>query len=183
MKIDILLSGAGGQGLMSLGKLMANVAVKEGKFSTYIPSYGAEVRGGTAYCFVKISDTPIKSPLVETPDVAILLNQQSVDKFKKIFTKKTIAILNSDLMADKPAGLSGKIFYFPLNKIALECGNIKCANMVALGALISHKTGILRREGIEDFLKEVFGENKLLIDTNVKALARGESAARALNTL
>jgi len=179
MKVDMLLSGAGGQGLMSLGKLIASVAVAEGKFAAYLPSYGPEVRGGTAYCFVKISDTPIPSPLVETPDVAILLNQQSVDKFKKIITKKCILILNSDLTANKPLLPAAKVFYLPLNKIALECGNIKCANMVALGALINFKPDILRRKGIINFLQEIFGTNSLLIDTNIKALTKGEEAAKS----
>ncbi|MDD4955019.1 MAG: 2-oxoacid:acceptor oxidoreductase family protein [Candidatus Omnitrophica bacterium] len=178
MKVDILLSGAGGQGLMSLGKLIANVAVAEGKFAAYLPSYGAEVRGGTAYCFVKISDTPIQSPLVTEPDVAILLNQQSVDKFKKIITRKCTLILNSDLMIEKPRTPAAKMFYLPLNKLAIECGNIKCANMVALGALINFKPDILGEDGIINFLKEIFSSNTLLIDTNVKALSKGREAAR-----
>jgi 2-oxoglutarate ferredoxin oxidoreductase subunit gamma len=177
MKVDILLSGAGGQGLMSLGKLIASVVVAEGKFATYIPSYGAEVRGGTAYCFVKISDAPIRSPLVDSPDVAILLNQPSVDKFKGLLTKKCIVILNSDLMVNKPKISAGKISSLALNKIALECGNIKCANMVALGALIKFSPAILKREEIISFIKGVFGDNRPLIDVNIKALARGEAAA------
>lgn len=173
MRFNILLSGFGGQGLMSLGKVLAIAATKEGKFATYFPSYGPEVRGGTAYCFVKISDAPIASPLLDVPDIAILLNQQSVDKFQKTLNKKCHLILNSDLIKDKPKFPAAAIIYLPLNKIALECGNIKCANMVALGALINLKPGIIKESTIVDILKDTFG-TKELFGQNVKALHEGE---------
>lgn len=159
---------------MSLGKALATAAIKEGKYAIYFPSYGPEVRGGTAYCFVRISDSPIASPLIDSPDVAILLNQQSIDKFKTMFNRKCLVILNSDLVKDKSKIKSGKIISLPLNKIALECGTIKCANVVALGALLKLKPGILKQSTIVEILKEVFHNNKELLDQNVKALHEGE---------
>lgn len=158
---------------MSLGKLMATAAIKEGRFTTYFPSYGPEVRGGAAYCFVRISDCPISSPLVDNPDVAILLNQQSVDKFKTMLSKKCLLVLNLDLIKDKSQVMAEKIIYLPLNKIALECGNIKCANVVALGALIKVKPGILKQSTIVEIIKEIFCNNKELLDQNIKALHKG----------
>jgi len=179
MKTDMLLSGFGGQGLMSLGKAVATAAIKEGKFATYFPSYGPEVRGGTAYCFVRISDKSIASPLVDNPDVAILLNQQSIDKFKAMFSKKCLLILNSDLVKDKSQIKADKVISIPLNNIALECGNIKCANVVALGALINLKPGILKQSTIIEILKEVFHNNKELLEQNTKALHEGEKHGKS----
>lgn len=172
MKVDILLSGAGGQGLISLGKALAIAATREGRFVTYFPSYGPEVRGGAAYCFVRISDKPIPSPLAGNPDIAILLNQQSVDKFRTMFNERCLLVLNSDLIKDKSQIKAEEIIYLPLNKIALECGNIKCANMVALGALMNSKPDILKQSTIIGILKETFG-SKELFSQNVKALHEG----------
>ena len=162
---------------MSLGKALATAAIKEGKFAIYFPSYGPEVRGGTAYCFVRISDSPIASPLIDSPDVAILLNQQSIDKFKSMFNKKCLLILNSDLVKDKSQIKAEEVISLPLNKIALECGTIKCANVVALGALLKLKPGILKQSTIVEILKEVFCNNKELLEQNVKALHKGEKNA------
>ncbi len=163
---------------MSLGKLIAAAAILENKFTTYIPSYGPEVRGGTAYCYVKISDAPISSALVENPGVAIILNQQSLDKFKNQLDKNCILILNSDLIQNKPHLSAKKIIYLPLSKIALECGNIKCANVVALGALIYLKPGILKQETIIGIIKEIFISNGPMLNINIKALSRGQEAAK-----
>jgi 2-oxoglutarate ferredoxin oxidoreductase subunit gamma len=178
MKIDILLSGFGGQGLMSLGKVIATAAILENKFATYMPSYGPEVRGGTAYCYVKISDVPIASPLVETPDAAIILNQQSLNKFKNQLDKNCILILNSDLMQNKPNLSAKKIIYLPLSKAALECGDIKCANVVALGALIRLKPDILKQGTIIGILKKIFSANNSMLNINIKALSKGHEAAK-----
>jgi len=178
MKVDILLSGAGGQGLMSLGKVIAAAAILENKFTTYIPSYGPEVRGGTAYCYIKISDVPIASALVETPDAAIILNQQSLNKFKNQLDKNCTLILNSDLIENKLNLSAKKIVYLPLNKIALECGDLKCANVVALGALIYLKPDILRQETIIGILKEIFSANNPMLNINIKALAKGREVAK-----
>ena len=163
---------------MSLGKVIAAAAILEDKFTTYFPSYGPEVRGGTAYCYVKISDKPIASPLVETPDAAIILNQQSLDKFKNQLDKNCTLILNSDLIQDKPNLSAKKIIYLPLSKIALECGDIKCANVVALGALIYLNPGILKQETIIGIVKEIFISNSPMLNINIKALSRGKEAAK-----
>ncbi|MDP2922379.1 MAG: 2-oxoacid:acceptor oxidoreductase family protein [Candidatus Omnitrophota bacterium] len=178
MKIDILLSGFGGQGLISLGKILANTALRENKHTTYIPSYGPEVRGGTAYCFVKISDTPITSPLVGKSDIAIILNQLSLDRFEKVFKKGSVLILNSDLSSRKPLRKDTQLVYLPLNKMALECGNAKVIGVLALGVLIRLKPKLLKKETIEQILKETFSD-KVILEQNIKALHKGEEIGKS----
>ncbi|MDD5584380.1 MAG: 2-oxoacid:acceptor oxidoreductase family protein [Candidatus Omnitrophica bacterium] len=172
MTVEILLSGFGGQGVMSLGKALATAALSEGKYSLYFPSYGAEVRGGTAYCFVKIADTVVASPLIENPDIAIILNQPSLDKFEKGLKKGCLLIANADLITRKPVRGDIKAVLAPLNAIALECGNSKVANIAALGILITLIPGLLKKETIITLLKKTFSSGELL-EQNIKALDRG----------
>ncbi len=173
-KTEILISGFGGQGIMSLGKFLAKAALKEGKCTTYFPSYGAEVRGGTAHCCVKISDSPIASPFYDHPDIALILNQPSLDKFKKELKKCGILILNSDLISAKNPGDNIRGTSLPLNKIALDCGNIRVANVVALGALLSLDPGIFKKETLVNAIKETF-KNQNTINQNLKALDKGQA--------
>ncbi|MEI8349301.1 MAG: 2-oxoacid:acceptor oxidoreductase family protein [Candidatus Omnitrophota bacterium] len=172
MITEILLSGFGGQGIMSLGKALASVALKEGKYPIYFPSYGAEVRGGTAYCFVKISEAFIASPLIENPDIAIILNQPALDKFEKGLKKRCLVIANSDLITRAPARKDIQMVCAPLNAMALECGNAKVANTVALGILIALKPELLKKETILEFLNEAFISGELLTQ-NIKAFNKG----------
>ena len=172
MKIEILISGFGGQGIMSLGKFMAKAALEENKQTTYFPSYGAEMRGGTAHCCVKVSDSAITSPFFDCPDIALLFNQPSLEKFKNKIKKGGIVILNSDLISSKFSFNSLKLFSLPLNKIALDCGNIKVANVVALGALISLESSIFKKATLVKALKETFS-NKDTLSQNLKALDKG----------
>src|SRR3989338_6902731 len=118
MKNEILISGSGGQGLMRLGKILAQAAVLEGKFTVFFPSYGPEMRGGTAHCFVKISDREIASPFVEFADTAIIFNQPSLVKFRARIRKEALVILNSDLISKSEAEITGKVISLPLNKMA-----------------------------------------------------------------
>jgi 2-oxoglutarate ferredoxin oxidoreductase subunit gamma len=180
MKTDVLLSGAGGQGLMSLAKILAQAALFEGKFSSYIPSYGAEVRGGTAYCFVKISDKPIASPLVEIPDVAIILNQLSFDKFGKVISKCPVLILNSDLITTPASSKNKNAIILPLNRIALSCGNIKSVNIVSLGVFTSVKPDILKEASTIQTLNKIFTD-KTILEQNIKAFYAGKGYLRFLN--
>ncbi len=175
MEVEILISGFGGQGIMSLGKFLAKAALKEGRHTTFFPSYGAEMRGGTAHCCVKISDSPIASPFENRPDVALIFNQPSLDKFKSKLKKGSIIILNSDLISGKFSFDNIKGASLPLNKIALDCGNIKVANVVALGALLSLSPGIFKKQTLINALKETF-KNKNTVNQNLKALDKGEES-------
>ena len=171
---EILISGFGGQGVISLGKFLAKAALAEGKHTTYFPSYGAEMRGGTAHCCVKVSSSPIASPFYGHPDIALLLNQPSLDKFKKEVKNGGIVILNSDLISAKPSMDNIRVVSLPLNKIDLDCGNIKVANVVALGALLSLDPGIFKKETLANAVKETFN-NQDTIDQNLKALNKGQA--------
>lgn len=171
---EILISGFGGQGLLSLGKVLAEAASDEGKYTTWFPSYGAEMRGGTAHCFIKISDSPIASPFIDYPDIAMIFNQLSLDKFKKKLNRAKPLILNSDLIREDSSHSSVKEIRLPLNKIALDCGNIKVANVVALGVLIFLKPGLLRKETLINIIKKLF-KRKDILNQNLKALNRGET--------
>ena len=171
---EILISGFGGQGLLSLGKVLARAALSEGRHTTWFPSYGAEMRGGTAHCFVKISDSPIASPFIDYPNIAMIFNQPSLDKFKNKLKKANPLILNSDLIKSSFSFSSTRGISLPLNKIAFDCGNIKVVNVVALGALVFLKPNLFKKEALVKIIKEVFKGNDLL-NQNLKALDKGET--------
>ncbi len=176
---EILLSGFGGQGLMSLGRILARAALYSHLHTTWFPSYGAEMRGGTAHCFVKISDSTISSPLVDSPDTAIILNQPSLDKFRSKIKKGAILILNSDLISNEDCRPGVTRVSLPFNRIALGCGgNIKAANTVALGVFAALSPNILKREVIIKVLTETFARKDALRQS-LEAFYRGEKLAGA----
>ena len=173
MKREILISGFGGQGLLSLGKILSKSALWENKYTTWFPSYGAEMRGGTAHCFVKISDAPISSPLIDSPDVAIILNQPSLDKFVKKLKSGSLLILNGDLANPKvfPRGI--RKVGVPLNRMALECKDARTANTAALGLLLKLDPHLLKKETVIFVFKETFRKRDTL-ENNLKAFSRGQ---------
>lgn len=171
MKTDILISGFGGQGLMLLGKIIAQAALREGKHVTWFPSYGAEMRGGTAHCYVKISEKEIASPLVDYPDVAIILNQPSFDKFKKKTAKAGLIILNTDLVRRVASADKKRYLQLPLNTAALECGDGKVVNSIVLGILISKKR-LFQEQTAVAVLKETFPV-KAIQEVNLKGFHYG----------
>ena len=182
METKILISGFGGQGMVSLGKIIAKAALLEGKHIIGFPSYGAEMRGGTAHCFIKISDSLIASPFIDFSDIAIILNQPSLDKFKSKMKKGSLAILNSDLINNESLKSTIKKVSIPLNRISLECGSIKVANIVALGALTSICPDFLTKSSILEALKQAFGK-KDIWEQNLKAFEKGQSICNKEKTL
>lgn len=173
MRQSVLISGFGGQGLMRLGKIIAQVALSEGNCVSWFPSYGAEMRGGTAHCYVKISEKPIASPLVVYPDIAILLNQPSLGKFRDRLCQETLTIINADLI-DQPAdsGVCRQCLSVKLNTIAIECGDLKVINSVVLGMLSALKEEEFRQDTIESVLRTMFAE-RYILDINLQGLYRG----------
>ncbi|MBI4336007.1 MAG: 2-oxoacid:acceptor oxidoreductase family protein [Candidatus Omnitrophica bacterium] len=173
---EIICAGFGGQGILLLGKILAACAMQEGKFTTYMPSYGAEVRGGTAYSMTIISDEPIASPAVSSPDVSIIMNTPSFMKFKDKMKKGGIMLVNSSIVRDERGVKDIKIVKLPFTDIALELGNAKVANMVALGACIK-KTGVLAMKtalgALEEFIKD-----KKLSELNKLAVLKGASLVK-----
>ena len=173
MHEEIICAGFGGQGIMLMGKLIAAAALHENRQVTWVPSYGAEVRGGTAHCMVKISGKDIASPFISQPDTCIVLNQPALNKFNNRLKKKGLLIVNSSLINKKPNRKDIKIIYAPLTDIAVGLGNVKVANTVALGIYLAKKKNI-KPESLFYVMKEMAKKSKSkLLELNQKALNEG----------
>ena len=173
MEKKIIISGFGGQGVVLAGNIIARACIFEGKFVTGMVSYGAEMRGGTAHSTVIISDQEIASPIVESADIGIILNQPSLDKFEDKIVKDGALILNSSLIKRDVNRNDLNVIKIDSTKIANELGNIRVANIVTLGAFIK-KTSLLNLESIEKAIEELFSEKKPeLVEINKKALQKG----------
>ena len=174
----ILIAGFGGQGVLSTGQLLTYSGMVEGKHVAWIPSYGPEMRGGTANCGVTISDSPISSPVVSEPTVFIAMNRPSLEKFEKAVAKGGLVFVNSSLIDIKAVRDDVKVFYIPANDLAEEIGSSKVANNIILGALIE-LTGVVTPEAIEKALYEVLPpHHHKMIPINLKALETGAKLVR-----
>ncbi|MDD4953373.1 MAG: 2-oxoacid:acceptor oxidoreductase family protein [Candidatus Omnitrophica bacterium] len=168
----IIIAGSGGQGVMLLGKVLAQAAMEEGKFVSWFPCYGAEVRGGTAYCMVVISDKQIGSPYIQQADTLIIMNELSLEKFKGRVKKGGLLIVNSSLIP-KYMNNNISVLQLPFTDTALKLGNIKVANMAALGCFLTQKK-IVSLKGVEHVISEIAPQDKKgLIEINRKALNEG----------
>jgi 2-oxoglutarate ferredoxin oxidoreductase subunit gamma len=176
---QVTIAGFGGQGIMLAGKLLAQTAMQAGRQVTYMPSYGAEVRGGAANCSVVIADEPIASPAVSKPDSLIAMSKASLNKFGPCLKKGGLLIMNSSLIDSDPnIDSSIEIVKVPADQIAIELGNIKVANMVALGAYIAAR-GFLAPDAAADCLVDVLAErHHKTIPVNTEALRRGAEFVR-----
>src|SRR4030042_1328684 len=134
MLIKTIFAGFGGQGVMSMGLSLAQAAMEEGKFVTYLPSYGAEVRGGTANCTVAISDEEIASPVASSPEFVVAMNQPSLIRFQNQIESGGVVFINSSLIEAEITRGDVEIIKVAANKLAEELGSAKSANMVMLGA-------------------------------------------------
>jgi 2-oxoisovalerate ferredoxin oxidoreductase beta subunit len=150
----IRIAGFGGQGLLYLGKVMAETGMRSGYHVSWMPSYGPEMRGGTANCHVNLSSEPIGSPLVTEPSMLIALNLPSLDRFEKDVRPGGLIIYDSSLIDRAPRRRDIEVIALPATSLAVEAGNARAANMVALGAILS-QTGLLAREGVLDLLGEM----------------------------
>jgi len=169
----IRISGFGGQGVISAGILLAYSGMVEGKEVSFFPSYGAEMRGGTANCSVVIASDEVTTPIVSEPDTVIVLNEPSLEKFEPLVKPGGLLIINSSLVNSKPSRKDIRILYVPCNEIAGELGNTKIMNMVALGAFAAN-TGAISLDAITRALPKVYKKLKPeVIELNVKALKRG----------
>ena len=169
----IIIAGSGGQGVMLLGKVIAEAAMRQGSQVAYLPAYGPEVRGGTSHCMVTISDQQIGSPYVTQADSLIIFNNPSLEKFKSKVRANGLLILNSSL-AKINQPLNVKILQFPFTEIAIGLGNIKVANMVALGSYLAAKKIIKTKNMLEVFKFMAPAGNLKILEINQKALSEGE---------
>jgi len=178
---DVIIAGFGGQGVLVIGNLLAYAAMREGKYVTYLPVYGVEVRGGTANCTVVISSHPIGSPVVGKPHAAIVMNLPSLIKYEPQVLPKGLLVINTSLIDFKEASRKDvELLPVPVNEIAIENGNPKLANMVALGAFVE-KTKWIRMNSLFDSLEKVLDERyHHLIPHNIKAIEIGAEFVRSL---
>jgi 2-oxoglutarate ferredoxin oxidoreductase subunit gamma len=173
MLIKTIFSGFGGQGVLSMGFTLANAAMLQGKYVTYLPSYGAEVRGGTANCTVAISDEEIASPVASEPDFVVSMNQPSFLKFQNILQSGGLLMVNSSMVNVAAARGDIEIIEVPTSELAEQLGNIKVANMVMLGAFIKASNLVSLPLMLKN-LPEILGEGRAkLIKINREALEMG----------
>jgi 2-oxoisovalerate ferredoxin oxidoreductase beta subunit len=168
---SIKLAGFGGQGILSAGAMLANSAMEQGYHSSWIPSYGPEMRGGTAYCFVNISDQEIGSPTVSHPDVLMAFNRPSLEKFEGDVKVDGLLMYDSTIIDVEPTRDDIEVLAVPATKIADGLGNTRMANTVMTGAYLA-QTGILSREAMEQTIPKAL-KRKNLVDANYLALKAG----------
>lgn len=155
---EIIYSGFGGQGVLASGVLLANAGMKDGKHVTWIPSYGAEMRGGTANCSTKISDGKISSPFVYNPDVLVALNEPSLDRFENSIKPDGLIIVNSSIVPDdREIRKDVEVVRIPVTEKARELGNIRVANIISLGVLLG-KLPVVSEESLLEAVKDQFGD-------------------------
>lgn len=179
---EVIIAGFGGQGIILAGKLLTQAAMKAGKEVTYMPSYGAEMRGGTSNCMVVIADEHIASPLVTNPCSLIAMNKASLEKFTPRIRKDGLLIYNSSLIHDLPQmDKSINVVAVPADELAAELKSPKSANMVALGAYLQ-KSGMLKPDFIAKSLPEVLSKRyHHTLTVNEQALKSGAQFVKDKN--
>ena len=178
MQKEIIIAGFGGQGVLFGGQVVAYAAMDAGKEVTWIPSYGPEMRGGTANCTIVIADKEIGSPLVENPPLAIALNLPSFDKYEEVLQKGGTLVVNKSMVDRGPKRDDIKVIFVPCNEIAEEIGDKRLMNMVAIGALLTALPEVTVKD-VEKALEAHLPErHKKLLPKNYEALKRGFEAAQ-----
>lgn len=172
MLIKTVFAGFGGQGVLSMGLNLAQAAMIEGKHVTYLPSYGAEVRGGTANCTVAVSDEEIASPVASSPEFVVVMNRPSLVKFQNQLESGGLLFVNSSLVEELVSRGDIDVARVPANDIADKLGSPKSANMVMLGALIK-KSHLVSLASVNETLRTTLGSKAKLIAVNEKALKAG----------
>ncbi len=174
-----LFAGFGGQGMLLIGNFLAYAGMIEGKQVSWLPSYGPEMRGGTANCSVVVSDKEIASPVITKATCVVAMNRPSLDKFEDMVCPGGILLINSSLIDVKAKRDDIKVYYVPANEIAEELGTSKVANMVILGAYLEISKCV-KVESVLEALQHKLGAKKAhLLDVNRRALAAGAEAVRA----
>ena len=171
----LIIAGFGGQGVMLMGQVLAEAGMIEGKHVTWLPSYGPEMRGGTANCTVVISDEPVASPVIDIPTEVVVMNIPSLLKFEPYLNKEGFLFMNASVIDREPKRRDIKVIKVPANDIADKLGNLKVANMVMLGAYIAI-TDVVDKETVFEALKrKLKGKKADLLGINKKAILEGMS--------
>ena len=173
MNKQILIAGFGGQGILFSGKFLAYEGLLDGKNVTWLPSYGPEMRGGTAHCSVILSDSPVGSPIVDAPDALMVMNLPSLDKYEKTVVKGGKIFVDSTFIERKVERDDVDAYYVPATKLAAEAGVPTLANIILLGKVMK-ETGAVDFAGLEDVFKKIVSAKRAdLIGANLKALELG----------
>ena len=171
----LVIAGFGGQGVMLMGQMIAYAGMLEGKEVTWMPSYGPEMRGGTANCSVIVSDKRISSPIIFEATAVAAMNLPSLIKFEKLVKPGGQLFMNTSLIKELPSRNDLEIYQIDANEIAVELRNDKVSNMVILGAIVN-KTGIVKLESIEKVMEKLFTGNKAkILPLNKLALTAWEA--------
>ena len=173
MTTQILIAGFGGQGVLFAGKLLAYKGLVDGKQLSWLPSYGPEMRGGTANCSVILSDDPVGSPIVSHPDVLIAMNLPSLEKYESTVVPGGMILVESTLIEKKVERDDVKVFYVPATRMAQEMGAPSLANMVMVGKLIRECEAVNDGHIEETLHKVVSARHQDLFDINKKAIQAG----------
>ena len=170
MKSKMFFAGSGGQGTLAIGQMIAKAAMDEGKEVTWLPSYGPEMRGGTANCTVVVSDKPIACPLINEADVLVVMNLPSLLKFESLVVPGGLLIINSSIVTEKATRTDIRVIEVPAVDMAIELGSEKAANMVVLGAIIK-ETGVVGKETVQEQMRHMFsGRKEKFLPMNLAAL-------------
>ena len=172
MQSEVMFCGFGGQGIMLIGQMLAYAGMNEGKNVVWLPSYGPEMRGGTAYCTVVVSDRPVGSPIIDHPQCIVVLNRPSLEKFDSKVKPGGLIAINTSLIDIPSARDDIDKLHVPANKIALEGGTGKAANMAMLGAYVGY-TKAVNLDSLKPLIRRQFEKKPEFIDVNLRILAQG----------
>lgn len=178
MQNEVKFAGFGGQGIMMIGKILAKAAISDGREVVWIPSYGPEMRGGTAYCTVVTSDRPIGSPIIQNPSHLVAMNLPSLVKFAPTVKPGGVIFINGSLININSDRDDIDELVVPVIDIARDLGNVKAANIVALAAFVA-RSNIVSFESLTEAVKSQFSKKEKLIPLNMKALDEGRKRAQA----
>jgi 2-oxoglutarate ferredoxin oxidoreductase subunit gamma len=176
MQHEVQFAGFGGQGIMLIGKILARASMQEGLEVVWIPSYGPEMRGGTAYCTVVAGDRPIGSPIIRNPQHLVAMNRPSLAKFAPTVKPGGVIFINASLISFGSGRKDVDEIRVPIIEIARNLGNPKVANIVGLGAFAA-RSKVIDFDVLRDSVKEEFAEKEKLIQINLQALEEGRKAA------
>lgn len=168
----LIVAGFGGQGVLSLGQIIAYASMYENKNVTWLPSYGPEMRGGTANCSVVVDDNPIASPVIATPDTLIAMNKPSLDKFVDKVKSGGLVLVNSSLISEKVKRDDVTVVYVDANAVAHKVGNDKASNLVVLGAYIKY-SNLFPKEVMLSTIEKVFASKPKFIESNKACFMAG----------
>jgi 2-oxoglutarate ferredoxin oxidoreductase subunit gamma len=177
MQSDVMFAGFGGQGILSMGSILAHTAMDLGYEVAWVPSYGAEMRGGTANCTVVIGDRPIGSPIIRNPQHLVAMNLPSLEKYAPLVKPKGVVLINSSLISAGSGRPDVDELKVPANDIAMKIGSIKAANIVALAAFVQ-RSRIVDMDVFKQCVKNEFKKSEKLVNLNMMAMEEGIRAAQ-----